>query len=148
MPHRTVLPGGNRSQADARASLSDDEGRGDEDDELAAGLAVLLLLEEPADDGDIAEDRHLAHVRGRQPLGDAADDEAVAVFDQDLGLRLTLVDDRHAYAYAQRDVIPAGVVLHEDDHLDLGDDVGTDLLPDHGGQDIELEPCLLELDLD
>src|SRR5882724_361044 len=147
MPHRTVLPGGDGSQVDARASLSDDERRGDEDDELAAGLAVLLLLEEPADDGDIAEDRHLADVQRGQPLGDAADDEAVAVFDQDLGFRLTLVDDRHAYAYTQRDIVPTGVVLHEYDHLDLGDDVGTDLLPDHGGEDIELEHRLLELDL-
>src|SRR5213594_37627 len=113
MPHRTVLPGGDRSQADARASLTDDERGRDEDHELAARLGVFLLLEEPAEDRDVAEDGYLADVRGRQSLGHSSDDESVAVFDEDLGLRLSLVDDRHANAHTQRDVIPAGVVLHE-----------------------------------
>src|SRR5215475_3719051 len=105
MPHRTVLPGSDGSQGHARVALANDDRRRHEDHELAAGLGGLLLLEEPADHRDVAEDRDLAHGIAREVLGDSADDEPVALLDQDLGLRLALVDDGDADADAERDGI-------------------------------------------
>src|SRR5215510_8269245 len=147
MPHRTVLFRSDRSQGHARGALAGDDRRGHEYHELAPGLADFLLLEEPAKDGDVAEDRNLAHGTVRNVLGDPADDEAVARLDQDLGLRLALVDGWDGDASADVDGKSPRVVLHEHDHLDLVDHRIADLLPEHARHDIELEHRLLELDL-
>src|SRR5215472_8034374 len=109
MPHRTVLFRSDRSQGHARGALAADDRRGHEYHELAPRLADLLLLEEPAKDGDVAEDRDLAHGVAREILGDSADDKPVALLDQDLGLRLALVDDRDGDADAEGDGVSARV---------------------------------------
>src|SRR5262249_53061461 len=147
MPHRTVLPRSDGSQGHARGALADDDRRRHEDHELASGLRGLFLLEEPAYHRDVAEVRDLAYGVAREVLGDAADDEPVALLDQDLSLRFALVDDRDADADAKGDGISARVVLHHHEHLDLVDDLVAHLLPEHARQDIELEHGLLELDL-
>src|SRR5262249_57929467 len=118
-----------------------------EDAERASGLGGLFLLEEPAYHRDVAEDRDLTYGVAREVLGDAADDEPVALLDQDLSLRFALVDDRDADADAKGDGISARVVLHHHEHLDLVDDLVAHLFPEHARQDIELEHGLLELDL-
>src|SRR5215467_3970173 len=147
MPHRTVLFRSDRSQGHARGALAGDDRRGQEEHELVRGLADLLLLEEPAKDRDVTEDRDLAYAVDRLVVGDSADDEAVARFDQDLGLRLALVDGGDGDAAADVDGQSARVVFHEHDHLDLVDHGIADLLPEHARHDIELEHRLLELDL-
>src|SRR5215813_8798640 len=147
MPHRTVLPRSDGSQGHARGALADDDRRRHEDHELASGLADLLLLEEPAQDGDVAEDWDLAHGVARFVLGHTADDEAVARLDQDLGFRLALVDGRDGYTSANVDGGSARVVLYQHEHLDLVDHRVANLLPEHARHDVELEHRFLELDL-
>src|SRR5215475_5420331 len=54
-----LLPGGGRRH---RLLVHDLENRrSEEDHELAPRLEVLLLLEGPAEERDVAEERHLAH---------------------------------------------------------------------------------------
>src|SRR5229473_1186184 len=143
-PPTSPLPRSDRRQGHAGAALAQQDRRRDEYHELPPDLVVLFLLEEPAEDRDIAKERYLAH-RGRgHARRDAADDQAVAFLDEHLGFRLAPVDGR----YARRDDVASGVVLHDDEHLDLGeDDLVADLLPDHGRRHFELEHRLLELDL-
>src|SRR5215467_11302752 len=147
MPHRTVLFRSDRSQGHARGALAGDDRRGQEEHELVRGLADLLLLEEPAKDGDVTEDRDLAYAVDRLVVGDSADDEPVARLDQDLRLRLALVDGWDGDAATDVDGQSPRVVLHQHDHLDLVDHRVADLLPEHARHDVELEHRLLELDL-
>src|SRR6185437_16101367 len=68
------------------------DARGEEDDELGAGVAGPAALEEQAEDGDVAEDRHGVEVAAGVAREDAADDGGVAVHDEQVGLGLALQD--------------------------------------------------------
>src|SRR5881409_1503222 len=70
-----------------------DRGR-DEHDQLTARGLRGRLLEQPPDDGNIAEERDLPRLVLVQVRRDAADDQTLTFLDQDLGFRLALVDDR------------------------------------------------------
>src|SRR5262245_30015978 len=74
-----LLPAGGRRHRLVRGL---ENRRGEEDHELAPRLEVLLLLEGPAEEGDVAEDRYLAHRVLVHRLGDASDDEALALVEQ------------------------------------------------------------------
>src|SRR5205823_9164971 len=82
-----------------------DVGR-DEDDQLAvrAGLRRLRPEEEP-EHRNVAEERHLLDALILVPLADAADREGLALLDDDLRRRRTLVDAWHV-ASGRRDEVP------------------------------------------
>src|SRR5215467_1232273 len=60
-----------------RHRVGPEDRRRDEHHELAPGLEVLSLLEEPAEDRNVAHDRHLPHRALGDALGDAADDQTL-----------------------------------------------------------------------
>src|SRR5438552_694091 len=131
-----------RRRRDAAVGRAEDARR-HEDDQLAALLEHFLLLEEPADERHVAEDRHLAHgvLIGRR--GHAADDEALTFLDEDECFRFTLVDRGRVAGVPEVDHRAARVVLDDDQHLDLGDVA----LANDGRRYLELEQRFLELDL-
>src|SRR5438105_1226179 len=97
--------------------------RRDEHDQLTARGLRGRLLEQPPDDGNIAEERDLPRLVLVQVRRDAADDQTLTFLDQDLGFRLALVDDRRG-AGGGTEVhgrVAARVVLDRDLHLDPGD---------------------------
>ena len=65
--------------------------RREERHELTADLEIRPLLEGPAEDRDVTEQRHLT-VWVDSLLGHAADHEPLALLDEDLRLGLALVD--------------------------------------------------------
>src|SRR2546425_520381 len=119
------------------------DGRRHEDDQLSASLGLLLLLEEPAEQRDIAEDRYLADGGYVGRGGDAANDEVIALLDEDLSFRLALVDRGGLSGAAEVHGVAARVVLDDDDQLDLGDVA----FPDDRRGHLELQERFLELDL-
>src|SRR5947209_4487189 len=95
--------------------VATDHARCHEDDQLAVRVRLRLLrLEQPADDRDVAEQRHLAHALDVGPLGDPADDEGVAFLDEDQRVRAPLVDAGDEAAGARVDVRALRVVLDHD----------------------------------
>src|SRR5207253_4814020 len=119
--------------------------RRDEHDELAARGLRGRRLEQPSEDGNVAEQRKLPHLVGVEVRRHAADDQTLAFLDENLGLRLTLVDDRRGpRGGAEVDGrVASRVVLDRDLHLDLGDVA----FPNDGRDDVEPEHGFLELDL-
>ncbi|CAJ0729814.1 hypothetical protein R76706_02161 [Ralstonia mannitolilytica] len=75
-----------------------DEVRRDDDHQLALLLVVVQALEEGADDGQIAQERHLVEVRQRRAAHQPADDEALAVAQLDHGVGAPRDDGRHGGA--------------------------------------------------
>src|SRR5512137_2923511 len=88
-----------------RAVGPKDGGR-QEDHQLAAGLEVFTLLEEPAEYRDVAHQRHLANGLLLNVLRHATDDQSVTLSDEDLCLRLALVDDRDGRAREGDEITP------------------------------------------
>src|SRR5438445_3663242 len=119
--------------------------RRDEHDELAARGLRGRRLEQPSEDGNVAEQRKLPHLVGIEVRRHAADDQTLAFLDENLGLRLTLVDDRRGpRGGAEVDGrVASRVVLDRDLHLDLGDVA----FPNDGRDNVEPEHGFLELDL-
>src|SRR5213593_2676654 len=121
-----------------------DRGR-DEHDQLAARRLRGRLLEQPPDDGDIAEDRDLPRLVLVEIGRHAPDDQTLAFLDQHLGLGPALVDDRRG-AGGGPEVdgrVAARVVLDRHLHLDLADVRFTN----DGRDDVEPQHRFLELDL-
>src|SRR3989442_8729729 len=119
--------------------------RRDEHDQLTARGLRGDGLEQPAEHRNVAEQGNLPRLVGVQVGGHAADHEAFPLFDQDLGLGATLVDDRRGArggAEVHGRVAPR-VVLDRYLHLDLGDVAFTD----DGWEDVEPQHRFLELDL-
>src|SRR5207245_10143611 len=106
----------------AGGGVATDNARGPEVDRLAVRVRPhLLRLDQPADDGDVAEQRHLAPALDVGPLGDPADDEGVAFLDEDQRVRAPLVDAGDEAAGARVDVRALRVVLDHDQQLDAVD---------------------------
>ena len=82
-------------------ALLDDGGR-DEDQQVALGPGIEVLLEGVADDRDIAEDRDLVVGLGHFVLEQAADGERIAALDEHGGLDVAGIDDRAAHGGAAR----------------------------------------------
>src|SRR5437660_820294 len=138
-----LLRGRGRRWGLRRVDLQDR--RRDEHDELAARGLRGRRLEQPSEDGNVAEQRKLPHLVGIEVRRHAADDQTLAFLDENLGLRLTLVDDRRGpRGGAEVDGrVASRVVLDRDLHLDLGDVA----FPNDGRDDVEPEHGFLELDL-
>src|SRR5688572_11926517 len=68
--------------------------RCDDDDHLLRVDAQLAALEEPAEDGDAPQRRHLALRLAVVVRQDAADDQPLAISDDDFVLRAALEDRR------------------------------------------------------
>src|SRR2546422_6227726 len=104
-------------------------------------------LEEPAEERNVAEERHLLDGLHHVLLADATDRQGLTLVDDDLRYGRALVDgrDKRGDSAGRRlqDILTPRVVLDVDDHLDPGDVA----LPDDGRRHVELEQGLLELDL-
>src|SRR5262249_33681525 len=68
------------------------DGRRDEHDQLTTRGLRGSGLEQPAEHGDVPEERYLACLVDVQVRCHAADNESLPFLDEDLGLRLPLVD--------------------------------------------------------
>src|SRR5438105_5251105 len=138
------LPGRCRSRDRCGGGVPPEDRRGDEHDQLGGVVAVTSLLEQPAEDRDVAEERDAADRLLALAVRHAADHQPLAFLDEHLGLRLALVDGgRLAAAGAEVDGGAPRVVLDQHAHLDAIDVP----LADDGRRDLELEHRLLELDL-
>src|SRR3989442_1143642 len=93
------------------------DGRRHEDDQLSASLGLLLLLEEPAEQRDIAEDRHLADGGYVGRRGDAAKHEVIPLLYEDLRFRPVVVDCGGVFGAAEGYGVAARAVLDDDEHL-------------------------------
>src|SRR5262247_1585985 len=91
LPRRRTGLGGRRTRRRRRGDRLQ-YGRRQEDDQLPTQLEILLLLEEVTQERNVAEHRDLPHGvlvgAGRHP----ADDQAVTLANENLGLRLPAVD--------------------------------------------------------
>src|SRR5262249_23006952 len=72
------------------------DARREENDELAARVGCAAPLEQETEQRDVAEEGNLIEVSAGVARVDAADDDRVAVHDQEVGLRFTLQDRRIA----------------------------------------------------
>jgi hypothetical protein len=116
---------------------------GQEHHQLAALLEGLGDAKERAQDGDVAEQGHLADVVAHLEAGDAADDEALALPDEHLGDGLARVDGGRGARRPEVHDVAARVVLHHDRHPDLA----VLVLDDDGRGHVEPEGRFLELNL-
>src|SRR5438105_3281813 len=133
-----------RSRDRGGGGVPPEDRRGDEHDQFGGVVAVASLLEQPAEDRDVAEERDAADRLLALAVRHAADHQPLAFLDEHLGLRLALVDGgRLAAAGAEVDGGAPRVVLDQHAHLDAIDVP----LADDGRRDLELEHRLLELDL-
>src|SRR5215470_5219388 len=102
--------GGRRTRCRRRGDRLQN-GRRQENDQLPTCLEVLLLLEEVTEDRDVAEHRDLPDGvlvgAGRHP----ADDQAVTLANQNLGLRLPAVDGRRRAGVSEVHGVTARVVF-------------------------------------
>src|SRR5437879_2829222 len=93
-----ILPQGlRRRKARQVLRASDAHGtRRDEDQELLPIVGIGVVLEGPAEDGDVAEERDATVVPVEHVAEYAAEDEGLAVLDEDVRLRLAALLVRDA----------------------------------------------------
>src|SRR5512134_1215872 len=103
--------------------------RGDEDDEFRTVVDLRFVLEQPADDGQVTEERNFGHGRTVLLLVDSAEHDGAAVLDQHLGLNVLRVDRRARYR-----LLAAAVLVDLDIQEDraLGSDLRRDFELQHG----------------